>query len=65
MHTLKNRNSLDMEGLRNFGPYMMMVVEIEGLDAHNRVVTLIFKDIKAKLFYQINGVNCMFLDSDK
>lgn len=40
----------------------MMVVETVGLDAHNRIVTLILKDIKAKLFYQTNGVNCIFFD---
>ena len=40
--------SLTEEGLRNLGPYVATMAEIEGLDAHKRAVTLRLKDIEAK-----------------
>ncbi|XP_048625786.1 histidinol dehydrogenase, chloroplastic isoform X1 [Brassica napus] len=40
--------SLTEEGLRNLGPYVATMAEIEDLDAHKRAVTLRLKDIEAK-----------------
>ncbi|CAN7046763.1 unnamed protein product [Brassica oleracea var. botrytis] len=40
--------SLTEEGLRNLGPYVATMAEIEGLDAHKRAVTLRLKDIEAR-----------------
>ncbi|CAN6933557.1 unnamed protein product, partial [Brassica oleracea] len=40
--------SLTEEGLRNLGPYVVTMAEIEGLDAHKRAVTLRLKDIEAR-----------------
>ncbi|KAG2246686.1 hypothetical protein Bca52824_086314 [Brassica carinata] len=36
------------EGLRNLGPYVATMAEIEGLDAHKRAVTLRLEDIEAR-----------------
>ncbi|KAK8519762.1 hypothetical protein V6N13_031751 [Hibiscus sabdariffa] len=40
--------SLTEEGLRNLGPYVATMAEVEGLDAHKRAVTLRLQDIEAK-----------------
>uniref|UniRef100_A0A0D3ACH0 histidinol dehydrogenase n=1 Tax=Brassica oleracea var. oleracea TaxID=109376 RepID=A0A0D3ACH0_BRAOL len=40
--------SLTEEGLRNLGPYVATMAEIEGLDAHKRAVTLRLEDIEAR-----------------
>lgn len=40
--------SLTEEGLRNLGPYVAVMAEVEGLEAHKRAVTLRLKDIEAK-----------------
>ncbi|KAL9229072.1 hypothetical protein vseg_004586 [Gypsophila vaccaria] len=39
--------SLTEEGLRNLGPYVATMAEVEGLDAHKRAVTLRLQDIEA------------------
>ncbi|WZZ43923.1 hypothetical protein YC2023_040182 [Brassica napus] len=44
--------SLTEEGLRNLGPYVATMAEIEGLDAHKRAVTLRLKDIEARQPFQ-------------
>ncbi|XP_030440849.1 histidinol dehydrogenase, chloroplastic isoform X2 [Syzygium oleosum] len=40
--------SLTEEGLRNLGPYVAVMAEVEGLEAHRRAVTLRLEDIEAK-----------------
>ncbi|XP_010520324.1 PREDICTED: histidinol dehydrogenase, chloroplastic [Tarenaya hassleriana] len=40
--------SLTEEGLRNLGPYVATMAEVEGLEAHRRAVTLRLEDIEAK-----------------
>lgn len=40
--------SLSEEGLRNLGPYVATMAEVEGLDAHKRAVTLRLADIEAR-----------------
>ncbi|CAO2835309.1 unnamed protein product [Amaranthus hypochondriacus] len=40
--------SLTEEGLRNLGPYVAAMAEVEGLDAHKRAVTLRLQDIEAR-----------------
>ncbi|XP_031405305.1 histidinol dehydrogenase, chloroplastic isoform X1 [Punica granatum] len=40
--------SLTEEGLRNLGPHVAVMAEVEGLDAHKRAVTLRLQDIEAK-----------------
>ncbi|GAB2210544.1 hypothetical protein Drorol1_Dr00015812 [Drosera rotundifolia] len=40
--------SLTEEGLRNLGPYVATMAEVEGLDAHKRAVTLRLQDIEAR-----------------
>lgn len=40
--------SLTEEGLRNLGPYVEKMAEVEGLDAHKRAVTLRLQDIEAR-----------------
>ncbi|XP_039002414.1 histidinol dehydrogenase, chloroplastic [Hibiscus syriacus] len=40
--------SLTEEGLRNLGPYVATMAEVEGLDAHKRAVTLGLQGIEAK-----------------
>ncbi|PIN02250.1 Histidinol dehydrogenase [Handroanthus impetiginosus] len=40
--------SLTEEGLKNLGPYVATMAEIEGLDAHKRAVTLRLQDIEAR-----------------
>ncbi|XP_054801632.1 histidinol dehydrogenase, chloroplastic-like [Prosopis cineraria] len=40
--------SLTEEGLRNLGPYVETMAEVEGLEAHRRAVTLRLQDIEAK-----------------
>lgn len=39
--------SLTEEGLRNLGPHVATMAEVEGLDAHKRAVTLRLQDIEA------------------
>ncbi|KAH9623996.1 hypothetical protein KSS87_007013 [Heliosperma pusillum] len=39
--------SLTEEGLRNLGPYVATMAEVEGLEAHKRAVTLRLRDIEA------------------
>ncbi|GAB4861447.1 hypothetical protein Ancab_036649 [Ancistrocladus abbreviatus] len=39
--------SLTEEGLRNLGPYVARMAEVEGLEAHKRAVTLRLQDIEA------------------
>ncbi|KAK6932045.1 Histidinol dehydrogenase [Dillenia turbinata] len=39
--------SLTEEGLKNLGPYVATMAEVEGLEAHKRAVTLRLKDIEA------------------
>ncbi|XP_077253777.1 histidinol dehydrogenase, chloroplastic-like isoform X1 [Tasmannia lanceolata] len=41
--------SLTEEGLRNLGPYVAKMAEVEGLEAHKRAVTLRLQDIEATL----------------
>lgn len=41
--------SLTEEGLRNLGPYVATMAEVEGLEAHKRAVTLRLQDIRATL----------------
>ncbi|XP_051121302.1 histidinol dehydrogenase, chloroplastic isoform X2 [Andrographis paniculata] len=41
--------SLTEEGLRNLGPYVATMADVEGLDAHKRAVTLRLQDIEARL----------------
>lgn len=45
--------SLTEEGLRNLGPYVATMAEVEGLDAHKRAVTLRLQDIEAR---QVSGM---------
>ncbi|KAK9997406.1 hypothetical protein SO802_022092 [Lithocarpus litseifolius] len=45
--------SLTEEGLRNLGPYVVTMAEVEGLDAHKRAVTLRLQDIEAR---QVSGM---------
>ncbi|GMH22407.1 hypothetical protein Nepgr_024250 [Nepenthes gracilis] len=40
--------SLTEEGLRNLGPYVVTMAEVEGLEAHKRAVTLRLRDIQAR-----------------
>ncbi|KMT20103.1 hypothetical protein BVRB_1g001220 isoform A [Beta vulgaris subsp. vulgaris] len=40
--------SLTEEGLRNLGPYVAAMAEVEGLEAHKRAVTLRLQDIEAR-----------------
>ncbi|KAI6703275.1 hypothetical protein NL676_012411 [Syzygium grande] len=40
--------SLTEEGLRNLGPYVAVMAEVEGLEAHKRAVTLRLEDVEAK-----------------
>ncbi|KAK6120830.1 hypothetical protein DH2020_045425 [Rehmannia glutinosa] len=40
--------SLTEEGIRNLGPYVATMAEVEGLDAHKRAVTLHLQDIEAR-----------------
>lgn len=40
--------SLTEEGLKNLGPYVATMAEVEGLDAHKRAVTLRLQDIEAR-----------------
>ncbi|PSS04949.1 Histidinol dehydrogenase [Actinidia chinensis var. chinensis] len=40
--------SLTEDGLRSLGPYVAIMAEVEGLEAHKRAVTLRLKDIEAK-----------------
>ncbi|CAI0429230.1 unnamed protein product [Linum tenue] len=40
--------SLTEEGLRNLGPFVATMAEVEGLDAHKRAVTLRLQDIEAR-----------------
>ncbi|XP_057970261.1 histidinol dehydrogenase, chloroplastic-like isoform X2 [Malania oleifera] len=40
--------SLTEEGLKNLGPYVATMAEVEGLEAHKRAVTLRLKDIEAR-----------------
>ncbi|CAI9117316.1 OLC1v1018686C2 [Oldenlandia corymbosa var. corymbosa] len=40
--------SLTEDGLRNLGPYVATMADIEGLDAHKRAVTLRLSDIEAR-----------------
>jgi histidinol dehydrogenase len=40
--------SLTEEGLKNLGPHVATMAEVEGLDAHKRAVTLRLQDIEAK-----------------
>ncbi|KAG5622307.1 hypothetical protein H5410_007525 [Solanum commersonii] len=40
--------SLTEEGLRNLGPYVEKMAEVEGLDAHKRAVSLRLQDIEAR-----------------
>lgn len=40
--------SLTEEGLKNLGPYVETMAEVEGLEAHKRAVTLRLQDIEAK-----------------
>jgi histidinol dehydrogenase len=37
--------SLTAEGLKQLGPYVAIMAEVEGLDAHKRAVTLRLLDI--------------------
>lgn len=39
--------SLTEEGLRNLGPHVATMAEVEGLDAHKRAVTLRLQDMEA------------------
>ena len=52
--------SLTEEGLRNLGPYVATMAEIEGLDAHKRAVTLRLKDIEARQPSQTKWMNASF-----
>lgn len=40
--------SLTEEGLRNLGPYVATMAEVEGLEAHKRAVTLRLQYIEAR-----------------
>ncbi|XP_071936742.1 histidinol dehydrogenase, chloroplastic-like isoform X3 [Coffea arabica] len=40
--------SLTEEGLRNLGPYVATMADVEGLEAHKRAVTLRLQDIEAR-----------------
>ncbi|XP_021771999.1 histidinol dehydrogenase, chloroplastic-like isoform X1 [Chenopodium quinoa] len=40
--------SLTEEGLRNLGPYVAAMADVEGLEAHKRAVTLRLQDIEAR-----------------
>lgn len=40
--------SLTEEGLRKLGPYVEVMAEVEGLEAHKRAVTLRLQDIEAR-----------------
>ncbi|KAL3516261.1 hypothetical protein ACH5RR_023163 [Cinchona calisaya] len=40
--------SLTEEGLRNVGPYVATMADVEGLEAHKRAVTLRLQDIEAR-----------------
>lgn len=40
--------SLTEEGLKNLGPYVATMAEVEGLEAHKRAVTLRLLDIEAR-----------------
>ncbi|KAK2983466.1 hypothetical protein RJ640_006479 [Escallonia rubra] len=44
--------SLTEEGLKNLGPYVATMAEVEGLEAHKRAVTLRLHDIAAKQISQ-------------
>ncbi|KAL2893577.1 Histidinol dehydrogenase chloroplastic [Bienertia sinuspersici] len=41
--------SLTEDGLRNLGPYVAAMAEVEGLEAHKQAVTLRLQDIEARL----------------
>lgn len=41
--------SLTEEGLRELGPYVAKMAEVEGLEAHKRAVTLRLQSMKAAL----------------
>lgn len=40
--------SLTEEGLRKLGPYVAVMAEVEGLEAHKRAVTLRLQDIEVQ-----------------
>ncbi|EEF38941.1 histidinol dehydrogenase, chloroplastic isoform X1 [Ricinus communis] len=45
--------SLTEEGLRNLGPYVATMAEVEGLEAHKRAVTLRLQDIEARQVHNV------------
>ncbi|KAE8702736.1 Histidinol dehydrogenase [Hibiscus syriacus] len=58
--------SLTEEGLRNLGPYVATMAEVEGLDAHKRAVTLGLQVHSATILFSVvlrSKALCQFVES--